>query len=159
MGTITKDDDMKIAIGSDHGGFELKSALILFLKEKGHDVEDFGTCSRESCDYPLMGYDAAKAVATKRCAMGVLICKSGIGMTMVANKVPGVRAALMTDEDAARSSREHNDANLATFSASKMDADEAKRLLEIWLGTEFVGGRHQRRIDQIADIEKKRTVK
>lgn len=146
---------MRIAIGADHGGFGLKKELLKYLEGKGHDIRDFGAKTAGSCDYPPIGYEAALAVAAKRCDRGILICKSGLGMCMVSNKVPGIRAALLRDEAAARSSREHNDANIAVFSGSSTAPKKAMRLLDIWLSAKFSGGRHQRRVDQINAIEKR----
>jgi len=146
---------MKIAIGADHGGFQAKEEVVKFLKEAGHKVKNFGTNSTESCDYPLIAYEVAKGVSAGKFDRGVLICKSGIGMTIAANKLPGVRAAAVYNEALAISSRQHNDANIIVFAASFNSIDEIKEWLDIWLKTETGGGRHKRRVDQIQDIEKK----
>jgi len=146
---------VKIAIGSDHGGYELKAALIEFLKKERYEVLDFGTHSKESCDYPLIGFEVARAVSEKKADRGVLICKTGVGMVVIANKVHGVRAVGCYDADMARSSREHNDCNVAVFAASYMDAAKAKEILKLWLTTEHLGDRHARRVKQILDIETK----
>jgi len=146
---------MKIAIGSDHGGFELKKELVEFLKNNGHNVKDFGTHTAESCDYPKFSYCVANAVTKGEFARGVLICKSGIGSNIVANKVPGIRAAVCNSEEEARLSREHNDANIIVFGSKFVSAQDAKNILKIWLSTEHVGERHKRRIDQITEIERK----
>jgi ribose 5-phosphate isomerase B len=146
---------MRIAIGADHGGYILKKGIIAFLKRDGHKVKDFGTHSAERCDYPLIGYDVASNVASGRFERGILICKTGLGMCMVANKVPGIRAALLHDVASARSSREHNNANIAVFSGNSMDRNKVRKILKVWLTTEFIGGRHARRVRQIEKIEQK----
>lgn len=146
---------MKIAIGADHGGFQVKEELVKFLKETGRKVKDFGTNSSESCDYPLIACEVAKGVSLGKFDRGVLICKSGIGMTIAANKLPGVRAAAVYNEALAISSRQHNAANVIVFAASFNPIDEIKEWLDIWLKTEAEGGRHKKRVDQIKDIEKK----
>jgi len=146
---------MRIVIGSDHGGYELKNKLIEYLKEKKYSVEDLGTHSKESCDYPLVGFDVAKAVSEGRSDRGILICTTGVGMVIVANKVRGIRAAACYDKDMAKSSREHNNCNVIVFAASYSDFKQAKEMLKIWLTTEHVGERHERRVKQIKDIESK----
>jgi ribose 5-phosphate isomerase B len=146
---------MKIAIGSDHGGYELKKTLVGFLEDGGYDVIDLGTHSKDSCDYPLIGFEVAKEVGEGRAERGVLICKTGVGMVIVANKVHGVRAAACYDADIARSSREHNDCNVAVLAASYTDAKKAKEILKAWLTAKHVGERHARRVCQIKDIESK----
>ena len=144
---------MRIAIGADHGGFKLKETLVRFLKSKGHTVKDIGTFSEEACDYPVIGYKAAKLVASKSYARGVLICKTGIGMSMVANKVRGVRAALCDRGDIAASSKEHNDSNVLVFAANIVTPSKAKKILNSWLRARHLGGRHARRVSQIKKIE------
>lgn len=145
---------MKIAIGADHGGYRLKEALIKFLNKKGYKVKDFGTFSEEACDYPLIGYEVAKVVGAKKFSRGILICKTGIGMSMVANKVKGARAALCHRIDIARSSREHNDSNVLALAANVVSVRNAKKILDVWLSTRALGGRHRRRVEQIREIEK-----
>jgi ribose 5-phosphate isomerase B len=147
---------MKIAIGSDHGGFRLKEGVAAFLRKKGHAVKDFGTFSEEGCDYPLIGYEVAKAVGAKAFSRGILICKTGIGMSIVANKAKGVRAALCDRVDVACSSREHNDANILVLAANIVPILKARKILEAWLSTKAIGGRHRRRVRQIVDIENRR---
>lgn len=147
---------MKIVIGADHGGFKLKKELVKFLTQKGHEVEDFGAFSEKNCDYPLIGYEASKAVGRKKFSRGILICKTGIGMSMVANKVRGVRAALCDRVDIARSSRKHNDANVLVFAANIVSAKKAKEITRAWLSACALGGRHRRRVNQIKTIDKKR---
>jgi ribose 5-phosphate isomerase B len=147
---------MRIAIGADHGGFALKAKVIKYLRSKGHEVKDFGCFSAESCDYPKYGYAVAEAVSKKDFPRGVLICRSGIGMSIVANKARGVRAALVFDIEAARSSREHNDANVIVFGARTMNIFKAKKILDVWLSARRTGGRHLRRVKQISDLEANR---
>ena len=142
-----------IAFGCDHGGVELKEALVAFLRAKGVDVRDFGTHGRESVDYPDFGKEVSRSVSGGHAERGVLVCTSGIGMSIIANKFPGVRAALVHDIDGARSSREHNDANILVLSGAKTGAVLARQIMETWLATPFAGGRHQRRIDKISQIE------
>lgn len=144
---------MRIVIGTDHGGFKLKESLVKFLRRKGHTVKDLGTFSEEACDYPLIGYGVAKLVAAKSYPRGVLICKTGIGMSMVANKVRGARAALCDRADIARSSKEHNDSNIIVFAANIITLSKAKKILEAWLTARHLGARHARRVSQIRKIE------
>lgn len=146
---------MKIAIGSDHGGYELKNKILEFLRADGHDVQDLGTHSKESCDYPLIGFDVAKAVSEGRAERGVLICKTGVGMVIIANKVHGVRAAACYDTAIASSAREHNDTNICVLAANYIDGKKAKDIMKVWLATEHVEERHARRVRQIGDIESK----
>ena len=143
-----------IAIGSDHGGVDLKDFLISLLRSQGIDVEDCGTQGRESVDYPDIGREVCARIAGGAAERGVLVCTSGIGMSMVANKFPGVRAALVYDLDGARSSREHNNANILVLSGAKTEQSLAREILETWLATPFAGGRHQRRVDKISQIER-----
>lgn len=142
-----------IAFGCDHGGVELKEALIDFLRSRGVDVRDFGTHGKESVDYPDFGKEVSRSVSDGEAERGVLVCTSGIGMSIIANKFPGVRAALVRDLDEARSSREHNDANILVLSGAKTDALMAQQIIDAWLATPFGGGRHQRRIDKITQVE------
>ena len=146
---------MKIAIGADHGGYALKKWVIKILEKSGCAVKDFGTYSSKRCDYPRVGFKVASGVASRKFERGVLICKTGLGMAMVANKVPGIRAALLSDRASARSSRKHNDANIAVFSGNRITRKKAEEILKIWLKTDFSGGRHKRRVDQIGNMEKK----
>ena len=142
-----------IAFGCDHGGVELKEFLVDYLRSKGIEVRDLGTRGRESVDYPDFGSEVSRRVSAGEAERGVLICTSGIGMSIVANKFPGVRAALVQDLDAARSSREHNDANVLVLSGAKTEKPLAQQIIETWLATPFAGGRHQRRIDKITQVE------
>ncbi len=145
---------MKIALGADHGGFSLKTELLNFIVSKGHKALDVGTHSAEPCDYPLYAYKVAKAVSDKKADLGVLICKSGNGMAMVANKLPNVRAAICFDKNVARLSRQHNNANILVLGSEHL-FDEPEHIVKAWLDAPFEGGRHQRRVNQIAGIEKK----
>jgi ribose 5-phosphate isomerase B len=142
-----------IAIGSDHGGVELKDFLVGYLRSRGAEVRDFGTQGPDSVDYPDYGREVSQRVSTGAAERGVLICTSGIGMSIVANKFPGVRAALVLDLDAARTSREHNDANILVLSGAKTEKSLAQEIVATWLATPFAGGRHQRRVDKIAQME------
>ena len=142
-----------IAFGCDHGGVGLKDTLVGYLRSKGVDVRDFGTHGREAVDYPDFGKEVSYCVSAGHAERGVLVCTSGIGMSIIANKFPGVRAALVRDVDEARSSREHNDANILVLSGAKTDALLAQQIMDAWLATPFAGGRHQRRIDKISQIE------
>jgi len=144
---------VKIAIGCDHGGFKLKSELIKFLKRSNHTVKDFGSFSDESCDYPIFSYKVSKAVSSGRFKRGVLICKTGIGMAITANKVNGVRAAVLHDSESAVSSREHNDCNVIVFGSRFIRSKKAKEILKTWLKTPALKGRHGRRVGQMRKIE------
>ncbi len=137
---------MKIAIGNDHRGFKLKQALIEYLKKNGHTVEDFGGFSDESCDYPEFAIKVAKSVVKKKNDKGILICNSGIGMAMAASTVKGIRAANCFNLATARFSREHNDANVLVLGAEYLKISMAKRIVSIWLKTDFAGGRHLKRV-------------
>ena len=143
----------RIVIGSDHGGYELKNSIIGFLKQEKYAVEDMGTHSKESCDYPMIGFEVAKAVACGKADRGILICKTGVGMVIIANKLHGIRAAACYDKDMAKSSREHNDCNIIVLAANYIDIGKAKEILKIWLKAEHAGDRHERRVKQIKDIE------
>ena len=142
-----------IAFGSDHGGVELKDFLVESLRAEGVAVGDCGTHGKESVDYPDYAREVCRRVVSGEAARGVLVCTSGIGMSIAANKFPGVRAALVLDLDGARSSREHNDANVLVLSGAKTEKSLARQILEAWLATPFAGGRHQRRIDKISRTE------
>jgi ribose 5-phosphate isomerase B len=144
----------RIAVGSDHGGVELKDYLVAVLRAKGMTVQDYGTRGPGAVDYPDFGRAVSLRVSQGAVQRGVLICTSGIGMSITANKFPGVRAALVQDLEAARSSREHNDANILVLGGAKIDNHLAHQIVEAWLETPFAGGRHQRRLDKITAIEK-----
>lgn len=141
---------MKIVIGSDHGGFTLKEAILKhLLKKEEVQVEDLGTHSSESVDYPVFGKAVAQAVADQKADRGILVCGTGIGISIAANKVRGIRAALVHDEFTAKMSREHNNANVLCLGGRTTDPNLALKLVDIFLETAFEGGRHQKRIDQI----------
>ena len=143
---------MKIAFACDHGGLELKNHIIEFVKKMGHEVEDFGTYTLDSCDYPVYGKKAAEAVASGKCDRGIVICSTGIGMSIVANKVRGVRCALLTDENSARLTREHNNTNCMAMGQKNVSFDLAERIVAVWLNTEFSNAeRHIRRINMIEE--------
>jgi len=145
---------MKIAIAADHGGFVLKEALRGRLQALGHDVVDFGTHDTSSTDYPDYAAAVARAVAAGEFERGVLVCTTGVGMSIAANKVPGIRAALGVTEEEVRLTRAHNDANVLTLGARLVDEAAAARLAEIFLETQFEGGRHARRVDKITALER-----
>lgn len=145
---------MKIAIGSDHGGFEYKSRLIKDLSAEGHVVIDCGTNSTESCHYPIYGEKVGKCVAAKDCDFGIVICTSGEGIAIAANKVKGVRCGIAYNDEVAALMRKHNDANVIAFGQKFMTYEDVKRRVDIFLNTEFEGGRHQIRVDLINEIEK-----
>jgi ribose 5-phosphate isomerase B len=144
-----------IALGADHAGYELKEALKGWLINNGFQVLDLGTHSTESVDYPDYAALVGESVADHKVERGLLVCGTGIGMTVAANKVPGVRAALCGDLYTARMSREHNDANVLVLGGRLMGADMAADILHVWLETDFAGGRHARRVEKIADIERR----
>ena len=144
-----------IALGADHAGFELKEALKGWLIDQGYQVLDLGTHSAESVDYPDYAIQVAQSVADGKVERGLLVCGTGIGMAMTANKVAGVRAALCSDLYTARMSREHNDANVLTLGGRLMDPEMAIEMLKLWLETEFAGGRHSRRVGKIAEFERR----
>lgn len=146
---------MKIALGCDHGGYELKEFVKTVLERLGHTYEDFGCYSKESCDYPDFGEAAARAVAEGKCDRGIVICTTGIGISIAANKVKGIRCALCTDPYVAEMTRRHNDANMLAMGAGVVGPNLAERIVEAFLTTEFEGGRHQRRVDLITEMEGK----
>ena len=145
---------MKIAIGSDHAGFEMKEKVRPILENAGHEVVDVGTDSEESTDYPPYAADAARMVASGDAERAVLVCGSGVGVSIVANKVDGVRAVNAHDAEEAEMSRRHNDANVLALAGRRLEEWTAAEIVERFLDTDFEGGRHQRRVDQIADVEK-----
>lgn len=144
---------MKIAIGNDHTAVKLKLHIKDFLENKGYDVTDFGTSSEERTDYPLYGYKVARAVANKEFDFGILICGTGIGISLAANKVKGIRAAVCSEPYSAKLTRAHNNANIIAFGARVIGESMAEMIVEEFLTTEYEGGRHQKRIDMISDIE------
>lgn len=144
---------MRIAIGSDHRGFAVKQKLIELLKRLGQDVVDVGACGPESCDYPDIAAVVGQQVSQREVDRGILICGTGIGMSIAANKFPGVRAAPCHDDLSAEMSRRHNDLNVLCLSADMLGEKLIDRMVEIWLKTEFEGGRHARRVEKIQQLE------
>ena len=144
---------MKIAIGCDHGALDLKNKVIAHLTAKGYEVVNFGTDTPDSCDYPDFAAPAAKAVASGECEKGIVLCTTGIGVSITANKVKGIRCALLSDVMSARLTREHNDTNMMAIGAGVVGQMLALEIIDTWLGTEFTGGRHQRRIDKMMALE------
>ncbi len=146
---------MKIAVASDHGGFAYKEILKEYLQGKGHEICDFGTDCTDSCDYPDFALPAAEAVANGECNIGILVCSTGIGISIAANKVPGIRCAHCHDTYSAKYTRLHNNANMLAFGQKVIGEGLMLEIVDVFMSTEFEGGRHQRRIDKISDIEKK----
>ncbi len=146
---------MNIAVACDHGGLNLKREIVKYLTENGHKVIDFGTDTFDSCDYPDFALPAAEAVAQGKCERGIIVCSTGIGVSIVANKVPGVRCAHCHDTYCAEFTRRHNDANVLALGEKVVGVGYALKIVETFLSTQFEGGRHQRRVDKIAQIEKK----
>ena len=145
---------MKISVGCDHGALELKNALVAHLNKKGYEVKDFGTYTLDSCDYPEFAEAAAKAVASGECDRGIVLCTTGIGVSITANKVKGVRCALLTDTMTARLTREHNDTNMMALGAGVVGQMLALQIVDTWLETPFSNeARHQRRIDKLMAVE------
>lgn len=145
---------MKISLASDHGAYELKERLKAHMAEQGHEVLDQGTYGPESCDYPDFGRAAARLVSDGTCDRGVVLCTTGIGMSMVANKVEGVRCALCHEPLSAEMTRRHNDANVLAVGAGMVGPELARRILDVFLTTPFDGGRHQRRVDKMMEEER-----
>ena len=145
---------MKIAIGCDHGAFDLKNAVVKHLQGKGYEVADFGCYSLDSCDYPDFAAAAANAVASGECEKGIVLCTTGIGISIAANKVKGIRCALLSDPLSARMTREHNDTNMMAIGAGIVGKNLALEIVDTWIGTEFSGeAKHQRRIDKVMALE------
>ncbi len=142
-----------IALGSDHAGYQLKEKIKAYLLEKGYRFTDFGTFDEASVDYPDYAFYVGRSVANGECERGILICGTGIGIGIAANKIPGIRAALCHDLFSAQACREHNDANILTMGSRIIPEDLAIQIVEVWLKTEFAGGRHERRIEKIRNIE------
>ena len=140
---------MKIAIASDHGGFELKEKIYQYLLNNNYEVVNFGTDSAESCDYPIFAQKVCNAILKDNFERGILICGTGIGMSMMANRFKGIRAACLSDKYSAELTRKHNDSNILCFGARVIDENLAKEIVDIWLATEFEAGRHQKRIDML----------
>ncbi len=144
---------MKISMGCDHGGYLLKEHVKKYLTDKGHEIVDCGCNSLDSCDYPEFGGAAARAVASGECERGIVICTSGIGISISANKIKGIRCALCSEPLSAEMTRRHNNANMLAMGAGMIGPNMAERLVDVFLTTEFEGGRHQRRVDGIAALE------
>jgi ribose 5-phosphate isomerase B len=145
---------MKLAIGCDHGALTLKNALVQRLTAQGHEVKDFGTYTADSCDYPDFAAPAARAVASGECEKGIVLCTTGIGVSITANKIPGIRCALLSDVISARMTREHNDTNMMALGAGVVGQTLAFQIVDTWLSTPFSQGeRHQRRIDKMMALE------
>jgi len=146
---------MKIAIGCDHGALALKNKLVQHLQEQGHEVKDFGTYTLDSCDYPDFAAPAARAVASGECEKGIVLCTTGIGVSITANKIPGIRCALLSDLMSAEMTRLHNDTNMMAMGAGVVGEMLALKIADTWLGTAFSEeARHQRRIDKVMALEK-----
>ncbi len=146
---------MKIAIGCDHGALALKNKLVAHLESKGFEVKDFGTYTAASCDYPEFAAAAARAVASGECEKGIVLCTTGIGVSISANKIDGIRCALLSDSWSAKMTRLHNDTNMMALGAGVVGENLALEIADVWLGTEFSGDeRHQRRIDKLMALEK-----
>ena len=144
---------MKIAVGCDHGGLEYKDAIKKHLIEKGYEVIDVGTNSLESCHYPIFGAEVGRKVASGECQFGVVVCTSGEGISIAANKIKGVRCGIAYNDDVARLMRQHNNANVIGFGQKFMALEDVLRRVDIFLSTEFEGGRHQTRVDLISELE------
>ncbi len=145
---------MKISMGCDHGAFALKEHLKTYLTAKGHEIVDCGTYSDESCDYPIYGRAAAEQVACGECERGIVLCTTGIGISISANKVKGIRCALCADPFSAEMTRRHNNANMLAMGAGIVGKNMAERIADTFLSTDFEGGRHERRVNLMMDIEK-----
>lgn len=145
---------MKVAVGCDHGGYVLKDAVVSTLKDLGAEVVDFGCFGTESVDYPKFGYAVANAVASGQCDTGVVLCGTGIGISIVANKVKGIRCGLCTNAFMAEMTKRHNNANVIALGGRVVTPDEAKDIVKAWYTADFEGGRHQNRLDMIKEIEK-----
>ena len=144
-----------IVIASDHAGFALKQELVAHLRERGVEFEDIGTYTTESCDYPVYAEKAARGVADGTYEKGILVCGTGLGMAMAADKIPGIRCALLSDCFSAEMSRSHNDANMMALGGRVTGPELAKRIVDIFLNTDFLGGKHERRVDMIRALEKR----
>lgn len=144
---------MKIAIGTDHGAIDYKEKMIAHLEKSGHEVLDFGTNSNESCDYPDYAKVVAECVSQQKCDFGILMCGTGIGMSLAANKVKGIRAAVVPNVEYAKLAKQHNNANIICLSGRFMSIDDCKNCVDAFIDEEFAGGRHQRRVEKIMEIE------
>lgn len=147
---------MKIGIGNDHAAVEMKNDVVAYLEEKGYEVVNYGTDTHDSCNYPEYGEKVGKAVAAKEVDLGILICGTGVGISLAANKVRGIRAVVCSEPYSARLSRQHNDTNVLAFGARVIGIEMAKMIIDEWLNAEFMGGRHQTRVDMIMAIEEEK---
>ena len=150
---------MKIGIGNDHTAIDMKNEIKAYLEGKGHEVVDYGTNTRASFDYPISGYKVGKAVAGGKVECGICICGTGVGISLAANKVHGIRAACVSEPFSARLTKMHNNANIICFGARVVGIEVAKMIVDEWLNAEYEGGRHQRRIDMISEIEQTQHLK
>lgn len=146
---------MRIAIGADHAGYDLKQPIAEYLIAQGHQVQDYGVHSAEPVDYPDIAVQVARAIVTEEAERGILVCGTGIGMSLAANKVPGVRAAVCTDGYMARAAREHNDAQVLCLGGRVLGIGSALEIVQVFLNSEFSGGRHARRVDKISAMERR----
>jgi len=145
---------LKVALGADHGGFELKETIRRHLETQGIEVQDFGTHSKDSVDYPKYGFAVGSAIIKEKADLGIVVCGTGLGISMAANKIPGIRAAVCSETFSARMAREHNNANILALGARVIGVGLALDIVDIFLKTEFTGGRHALRISLISDIER-----
>lgn len=150
---------MKIGIGNDHTGVEMKNEIKKYLEDKGYEIVNYGTDSTESFDYPVAGYKVAKAIVNGEVDCGICICGTGIGISLAANKVKGIRAAVVSEPYSARLTKMHNNANIIAFGARVVGIEVAKNIVDEWLNAEYEGGRHQRRVDMITEIEETQSLK
>lgn len=148
-----EEEKMKIGIANDHSAVDMKNEIVKYLLEKGYEVVNYGTDATESCHYPIYGEKIGRAVASGEVDLGIAICGTGLGISLAANKVKGVRAAVCSEPYTARMSREHNNANVLAFGARVIGIEMAKMIVDEWLSAEFLGGRHQQRVDMIMEIE------
>ena len=147
---------MKIGIGNDHAAVDMKNEISEYLKEKGYEVVNYGTDSNESCDYPVYGEKVGEAVAHGDVDLGILICGTGVGISLAANKVEGIRAVVCSEPYTAKLSRQHNNTNILAFGARVIGIETAKMIVDEWLHAEFMGGKHERRVNMLMDIEKRK---
>ena len=147
---------MKIGIGNDHAAVDMKNEISEYLKEKGYEVVNYGTDSNESCDYPVYGEKVGEAVAHGDVDLGILICGTGVGISLAANKVEGIRAVVCSEPYTAKLSRKHNNTNILAFGARVIGIETAKMIVDEWLNAEFMGGKHERRVNMLMDIEKRK---
>ena len=147
---------MKIGIGNDHAAVDMKNEISEYLKEKGYEVVNYGTDSNESCDYPVYGEKVGEAVAHGDVDLGILICGTGVGISLAANKVEGIRAVVCSEPYTVKLSRQHNNTNILAFGARVIGIETAKMIVDEWLNAEFMGGKHERRVNMLMDIEKRK---